>query len=190
MNLILKKPTFQDKDKWLLYVKEYRKFDQEGHPLNYYANSIYEEWLRYINEACQRDGCTNKIPVSVYFVFERDYLVGTLSIQHSLLNWNLAFYGGHVGYSVRPSKRGQGYGTQILSLALFECQKLGLEKIMVSCRRENVASAKVIENNLGVLTREVYVLKENAFYKIYWIHVSRAIEEFKKKNRARVLSIH
>ena len=26
MNLILKKPTFQDKDKWLLYVKEYRKF--------------------------------------------------------------------------------------------------------------------------------------------------------------------
>lgn len=190
MSLILKSPTLKDKASWLDYVKEYRMDDAKGHPLNYYVNSTYEGWLWRITEASKRDIHTAKIPVSVYFVFESDYLVGTLSIQHSLLNWDLAFYGGHVGYSVRPSKRGQGYGTQILSLALFECQKLGLEKIMVSCRRENVASAKVIENNLGVLTREVYVLKENAFYKIYWIQVSRAIEEFKKKNRARVLSIH
>ena len=70
---------------------------------------------------------------------------------------SLTFYpspdrvGHHVGYAVRPSKRGKGYATKALQCLLEEARKMKIYKLMPTCGEANLASRKVIERNGGVL---------------------------------------
>ena len=77
-------------------------------------------------------------------------LVGFLSIRHEL-NDVLRELGGHIGYAIRPAERGKGYATAATALALAECRRLGIDQVLVTCDDDNVASARVIERNGGVL---------------------------------------
>jgi predicted acetyltransferase len=77
-----------------------------------------------------------------------DYL-GRLSIRHRLTPW-LRDFGGHIGYVVRPSARGQGHATAMLRAALPWAHRLGIEHALVTCDDTNLASRKVIEACGGV----------------------------------------
>lgn len=72
-----------------------------------------------------------------------DKLVGVFQIRHSLTP-HLKRIGGHIGYSVAPDQRRKGYATEMLLLGLGECRKLGIDRVRVSCIKENTASASVI----------------------------------------------
>ncbi len=72
--------------------------------------------------------------------------------EHCGLSDHLTQYGGHIGCRIRKDERNQG---AMLSLALAECRKLGLKKVPLTCDKENIASAKVILANGGVLRNEV-----------------------------------
>ncbi|OGH91392.1 MAG: hypothetical protein A2479_01625 [Candidatus Magasanikbacteria bacterium RIFOXYC2_FULL_39_8] len=60
-------------------------------------------------------------------------------------------YGGHIGYSIRPSKRKKGYGTHMLALALKKTKRFGLKKVMITCDEDNVGSRKIIQASGGIL---------------------------------------
>ncbi len=77
-------------------------------------------------------------------------LVGFVSVRHEL-NEFLRELGGHIGYAIRPSERQRGYATAATALALDECRRLGIHRVLVTCDDDNVASARVIERNGGVL---------------------------------------
>ncbi len=47
---------------------------------------------------------------------------------------------GHIGYSVRPSLRGKGYGQAVLTFALKKLSELGVCPIFASCHKENTVS--------------------------------------------------
>lgn len=81
---------------------------------------------------------------------EAGSVVGFLALRHSLNDWLLE-QGGHIGYSVRPSRRRQGHATRALALALARAAELGLERALVTCDEDNLASAATIEANGGVL---------------------------------------
>ena len=49
----------------------------------------------------------------------------------------------------------------MLSLALEKCAELGIEDIMVTCKEENIGSAKTIENNCGELKEIIFIPEEN-----------------------------
>ena len=74
-----------------------------------------------------------------------------------------------MGYSVRPSERNKGYAKELLRLNLQNCRERGLDKVMVTCSRENIASEKVIVSNGGVFEKEVCVNGE--WIKRYWITI-------------------
>lgn len=74
------------------------------------------------------------------------------SVRH-YLNDNLKVYGGHIGYSVVPDERKNGYGTIILSLLLEEAKKLGINEVLVICDKNNIGSIKVIEKNNGIIRK-------------------------------------
>lgn len=59
---------------------------------------------------------------------------------------------GHIGYGVRPSARRRGLASWALGEMLGEARAaLGLDRVLVPCRAGNIASARTIERNGGVL---------------------------------------
>lgn len=76
--------------------------------------------------------------------------VGRVSIRHRLNDFLLEI-GGHVGYAVAPEFRRRGYGTQILQQAVHRLAALGVDRVLVTCDDDNVASAGTIEGCGGVL---------------------------------------
>lgn len=70
---------------------------------------------------------------------------------------------------MRPSERRKGYATEMIALALDECRKLGIEKVLMVCNKENTGSAKSIRNNGGVLENEINV--EGETVQRYWIQL-------------------
>jgi predicted acetyltransferase len=76
-------------------------------------------------------------------------VVGFLALRHTLTAWLLE-EGGHIGYSVRPSRRGQGHASRALGLAVRRAAELGLERVLLTCDEPNIASARTIERNGGV----------------------------------------
>ncbi len=90
-----------------------------------------------------------------------------MHIRHTL-NDMLLKQGGHVGYSTHPTYQGQGIATAMLGFAVQKLNELGVQKVLVTCDDDNIASAKVIEKNGGILEN---TLKKPNGTKIrrYWI---------------------
>ena len=97
-------------------------------------------------------------------------MVGGFNLRHNLKG-NLINHGGHIGYLIRPSERGKGYGSELLKYALIEARKLGINKVLVTCRNDNIASEGVILNNNGVYENDYYDIDYNKTYKRYWIEL-------------------
>ncbi len=110
------------------------------------------------------------VPDSTFFCLDtvRDRMVGAVNIRHRL-NEKLLLNGGHIGDGVRPSERGKGIGTKMIALALLECKKLGIEKVLMVCDKDNIASARTIIKNGGVLENEVIV--DGVAEQRYWIQL-------------------
>ncbi|KTD87787.1 GNAT family N-acetyltransferase [Paenibacillus etheri] len=93
----------------------------------------------------------NYVPQTNYWLLIDSYPVGVGKLRHSL-NDQLRKSGGHIGYSIRPSVRGQGYGKIFLAELLKKAADLGIDKVMLTCEPNNVSSRKVIEANKGILS--------------------------------------
>ena len=78
-------------------------------------------------------------------------------------------FGGHIGYGVRPSVRRRGYATEILRLSLVEARSIGIGDVRLTCDQENIASAKSIIKNGGVLDEEAYMAEHGHVVQRYWI---------------------
>ena len=113
------------------------------------------------------------VPGSAFFLLdeERDRLLGAVHIRH-YLNEELRHSGGHIGDGIRPTERGRGYGNEIVRLALEECRKLGIDRVLMTCDKDNVASAKTIIKNGGVLEDE-FVNLHGVIEQRYWIDLTR-----------------
>lgn len=47
------------------------------------------------------------------------------------LNETLRKFGGHIGYSIRPTKRGKGYNNINLYLGFKVCDSYGIEEVFI-----------------------------------------------------------
>jgi predicted acetyltransferase len=112
-----------------------------------------------------------KVPFSLRWLCEGDAFIGEASIRHQL-NAHLLQEGGHIGYGIRPSRRRQGYGKRILALALAECRRLGIDRVLVTCLDANIASAKIIEANGGRLENMISAPSGHGPLRRYWISLS------------------
>jgi predicted acetyltransferase len=61
---------------------------------------------------------------------------------------------GHIGYSVVPWKRGQGYATRALAEMLKDARAVGLASVEITTTPDNAPSRRVIEANGGVFVEE------------------------------------
>ena len=141
------------------YAAEHRACDElHLHGSSQYElHENYEAWLAsLLSEADPQQAAAKGWVQSTTLLClrkEDGRLIGLLNIRHTLNDF-LARYGGNIGYGVRPTERGKGYGTEMLRHALRFCAGLGMEHALVSCSKHNTASAAVILRCGGVLQNE------------------------------------
>lgn len=132
----------------------------------------YRDFENYCRNLEIRDENSGLVPDSTFFCLdeEQNIMVGAVNIRH-YLNESLLLNGGHIGDGVRPSQRRKGIATRMIALALEECRKLGIEKVLMVCDKENIGSAKSIINNGGILENEVEV--DGVLEQRYWIDIAK-----------------
>ncbi len=80
-----------------------------------------------------------------------DKFVGVFDVRHNLTD-NLKKEGGNIAYYIIPSARGKGFATQGLEFCCeYANEVLGLEKVLVTCNAENIASYKTMLKVMKVL---------------------------------------
>jgi predicted acetyltransferase len=132
-----------------------------------YNYQDFDNYRNCLDNNVEKDGY---VPYSTLFCLdeERDLFVGAVNVRH-YLNESLLLNGGHIGDGVRPSERRKGVATRMIGLALDECKKIGLDKVLMVCDKKNIGSAKSIVNNGGVLENEILV--EGIMEQRYWISI-------------------
>lgn len=166
----LVKPDISYKEQILSYKQEFiahnDSMDGSAGLMDY---EKIEDWLAALKaNSCEETVRKGLVPASTYLaVRTRDNkLVGMIDIRHCLNDY-LKRFGGHIGYSVRPSERGHGYAKRILGLALQRCIEMDMEQVLITCYKDNVASAKTILHHGGILENEI--MENNRVVQRYWI---------------------
>lgn len=112
------------------------------------------------------------------FVAARTYWltdeVGTIygTIRYRpVLNTRLLEIGGHIGFDIAPSQRRKGYGTVMLRLLLGKIDPKENNQVLLTCDIDNTGSKKIIENNGGTVTSEIYDDAGRKTILRYWISI-------------------
>lgn len=168
-------PRIEYKDRAIDYINEFYEYGSEingsGSLDRFLKEATYEEWLEkvlsYIDIANVPE---DKVPDLTYFYVREadDRIIGMINIRLALNDF-LRKEGGHIGYSVRPTERRKGYGTAMLDEGLRVCGRIGIHEVLVSCDKENPASAGVIKNCGGSLKEEFYSQTFDAIIQMYMI---------------------
>ncbi|MBD9104950.1 GNAT family N-acetyltransferase [bacterium] len=181
----LEKPSLERKDEALEYIKEIlnvNKSDTDGtNKLKHYLDN-YDGWLEKIENDEKIIPSEESVPSKTFFLIRENdnKIIGMIHIRLTL-NKMLADIGGHIGYSIRPTERRKGYNKINLYLGLIECQKNGLDIIMLDCLKDNIGSSKTIEALGGYLVKE----EEKNFHdervtiQDYNINVNESLEKYK-----------
>ena len=157
-------------------IDEWR-IDQETNHTNHSPWAIfrndYHDFDFYLANLETKEPRGDRVPDSVFFLLDEDSntLLGAVNIRHTL-NPYLLQYGGHIGDGIRPSARGKGYATEMIRLALIECKKLGITRVLMICDKSNIASARTIQKNGGVLEND-FPDEKGEIQQRYWITLDR-----------------
>jgi len=90
----------------------------------------------------------------------------------------LSKYGGHIGYSIKPSKRNNGIGSKMLKDFIELCKKeYDVDKLLILCHSYNEGSRRVILNNGGIFESNILYPPENEILERYWIKVKWTLND-------------
>lgn len=81
---------------------------------------------------------------------------------------------GSIGYAVRVSEQGKGYGTEILKQGLIIAKEHGMDKVLFTINDKNIISAHVCEKLGGELMDKIQAYNDAEGHHImrrYWIYL-------------------
>ncbi len=170
MNLELVKLTRENRQLLLDMLAEWKALAPQEHtPWAIFRNDP-SDFDRYLAELeVPEDNDRGLVPDTALFCLDKDQniFLGAVNIRHRL-NQRLLTDGGHIGDGIRPTQRRKGYATAMIALALDECRKLGLRRVLMCCNADNIGSARSIQKNGGMLENEI-ISKDGDVVQRYWI---------------------
>ena len=173
-------PNITRKEDALSYINEFYKFNSEIHGdggLHRYLDD-YDEWLKKLEEDYTRIANEEKVPARTYFLIRESdsRIVGMINIRLAL-NEKLKKFGGHIGYSIRPTERCKGYNKINLYLGLKVCKEYEIETVLMDAAKTNPASWRTMES-LGGKNIGEFFDNENVhcIVKDYEINVNESIK--------------
>ena len=108
--------------------------------------------------------------VTYWLTDEVQTIYGTIRYR-PVLNSRLSEIGGHIGFDIAPSHRRRGYGTAMLRLLLEKIDPKENNRVLLTCDIDNTGSKKIIENNGGTVTSEIYDDASRKTILRYWIRI-------------------
>lgn len=168
----LLKPDLQYKESVMSYREEmFNNHDSFDGCAGLEDCDTYEMWLDFDNRLKAKYG-DGFIKSDTYIaVDENDEVVGIIDYRRELSPFLLK-YGGNIGYSIRPSKRGCGYAKTMLSKLLSILRENNIPKVLLTCDKNNEASKRTIIANGGILENEIIDdigLSDCGIIQRYWI---------------------
>ena len=178
------RPTKEYEQQAYDYIQEFKDYNS---PINgvgglYRYIGDYDGWLKKLEEDRTRIPDGEKVPAETFFLVRKsdNRLLGIINIRLKL-NDALLKHGGHIGYGIRPTERRKGYNAYQLYCALKFCKEKGIEKVLITCYKDNIGSAKSIQNSCGVLENEIIDPMDGKCLQRYWVNVEEALEKSKEK---------
>lgn len=174
MTTTLLRPTTDLFDSWAAAVAEFDGAHVDGSglqapvtPDRATLDALIEKAALLADTSAELDD--DHVHNDLYWIVDDREVVGFLSFRHDLNEW-LREAGGHIGYSVRASRRRQGYASSALRLGLERAREIGLDRVLVTCDDDNVGSFRTIEGAGGVL-QDVsdQSARGHALLRRYWI---------------------
>ena len=162
------------------YTLGYKEYCQELYDNNiiYFRptnpNSIDEDWFARTKSWYDKKekGLIEGQPVSFhYWAVDDGKFIGEFQLRTEFPE-KVMLDIGSIGYAVRVSEWGKGYGTEILRRGLEIAKEHGLEKVLFTINEENTTSIHVCEKLGGKLedTIEAYNEAEGHYLlRRYWI---------------------
>ena len=83
------------------------------------------------------------------WIVEDDRVLGGIALRYGSDDYVRS--AGHIGYGIRPSARRRGLASWALGRMLDEARSVGLDRALLVCAVDNLASASTIERRGGVL---------------------------------------
>ena len=170
--LVLIKPSKEYKDAIIEMLDEWSSYNAT-HVTDPSPRAIfhdYSDFDAYLAEFVRAETKPKPehVPATTYFALDeqRNKIVGAICIRHYLTE-ALLNSGGHIGDGVRPSERRKGYATEMIGLALKICKEMKIDKVMMSCYKDNIGSKKSIINNGGVYDKDIFC--DGEVLERYWI---------------------
>lgn len=170
----LTEPNIRYKNQYIEMMNEFRTVSETPEP--WVLKEDYSDFnamvQKLINLSLGIDIPKGFVPSTTYWAYnnETNKIVGAINIRHKLNNLFLKTWG-HIGFGVRPSEREKGYGAVILKLAITECKKMDIERVLLCCYKNNITSSKTILKNGGILENEIIEDNTGKIIQRYWISI-------------------
>ncbi len=151
--LSLIKPTVEYEQSYQSYIRELG--DSERYPFTLdFEFDDFPALVAQLNNFSLGIGIPDGwVPHTTFWLIEDEEIVGVSSLRHRMTD-HLKRLGGHIGFGVRPSAQGRGIAKELLRQTLGEASRLGIAEVLMTCLKDNVASARVIQANGGKLESE------------------------------------
>lgn len=159
MPIALATPSADLFDSWAATVAEFGGVHIDGAGLELGTvpdRSACEEFVAKA-ELYGRPGATlpdGHVACDYFWITDDDEVVGFIAFRRELNDW-LRNYGGHIGYSVRPSRRREGIARTGLNLVLDRAREQGYDRVMLTCDDDNAGSYRTIEGAGGELVATI-----------------------------------
>jgi predicted acetyltransferase len=166
-------PSVEYEGVFLEFMREFVEDGNRRYVIMYpAARDDFARYIKRLERAARSNRLQPRFVPETTFWLQRDdgYMLGSCRLRHKL-NRALKHEGGHIGYDIRPSERGRGYGTLQLRLLLGKAKGLGMRRVLVTCDTDNYASARVIEKNHGELENQVLSHITGKQVNRYWIEL-------------------
>ena len=155
MALQLETPGAEHKERYEEMMEEWENYGGRLNPgalrrrnRNHPEPVSYEVWMEWLEE-------DRKAGQELFFLVETETgrLLGGISIRTRMEAARL-YLDGHSGYGIRPSERRKGYASRMLNMALPMMWDRGIDPVVITCAKSNIASAKTALSAGGVLVWE------------------------------------
>lgn len=182
LKLIIPSKEYEEQAKE--YIQEFIDYNSKIHgvsSLNKYLDN-YDEWLTKLEKDRHIKSSEERVPSETFMLIREsdNKLLGIINIRLDL-NSTLLQHGGHIGYGIRPTERKKGYNSYQLFQALVFCNKKNIKKVLITCDKNNIASAKSIQKFDGILENEIIDPTDGELIQRYWIDVPKVLKKYNSK---------